>query len=131
MQKWNTNFKAITCREQSETLSTWNSKHFLRSIVYSQFSVERELHFVLYRQSLWTWYQFRYCYKICPCFALLKMLSKQSTIFKYIFSKFILNFNIYILNNFFSKIYPKYCYFNREKPFEMDQWSIKYYYHYY
>ena len=35
-----TDFKAIICREQSETLSTGNSKHLLRSIEYLQFPVE-------------------------------------------------------------------------------------------
>ena len=35
-----THFKVLICKQQSETLSTGNSKH-LRSIVYLQFPVER------------------------------------------------------------------------------------------
>ena len=63
--KIDTNFKAIICREQSEPLSTWNSKHLLISIVYLQFLVERVSLCSLQIIALKLVCLFRYCHKIC------------------------------------------------------------------
>ena len=52
-----------------ETLSTGNSKRLLRSIVYLQFPVERVSLCSLQIIALGLVSQFRYCYKICPCFS--------------------------------------------------------------
>ena len=54
-------------REQSETLSTGSSKHFLGSIVYLLFPVERVSLCSLQIIALKLVRQFCYCYKICPC----------------------------------------------------------------
>ena len=58
--------KAIICREQSEILSTGNSKH-LSSIVYLQFPVERVSLCSLQLIALKLMCQFCYSYKISPC----------------------------------------------------------------
>ena len=63
--------KRLSVWEQSETLWTGKSKHLLNSIVYLQFPVERVSLCSLQIITLKLVYQFYCCYKICPCFIIL------------------------------------------------------------
>ena len=63
----NTNFKAIICREQGETLSKRNCKWTVLQRRCFEFPVERVSLCSLQIITLKLVYQFRYCYKICSC----------------------------------------------------------------